>query len=148
MKRNLVIFSLVAAMGLMLTGQAIAQSSEGRFPFGGTVDVCGELVDFEGEFHVVTNFVESKSGNVMSKFHINAKGTGVGQTSGAVYQWNDAINESFNASKGLNFTGNQSWLLIGQGKAPNFKLNSTFHITINANGEVTAEVNNFSAECK
>ncbi|MCL6259564.1 hypothetical protein M3O96_10715 [Aquiflexum sp. TKW24L] len=148
MKRNLVILSLVAAMGLMLTSQAIAQSSQGRIPFGGTFDFCGELIDLEGEIHVVANFVESKSGNVMSKFHYNLKATGVGQTSGAAYQANETVNQTINGSKGFNETVTISTLLIGQGKAPNYKYKVTFHITVNANGELTAEVLNESVECK
>jgi hypothetical protein len=148
MKRNLVILSLVAAMGLMLTGQSIAQSSQERAPFASTVDFCGELVDLEGEIHVVQNSVTSNSGNVMTKLHINLKASGVGQTSGATYQAIETINETFNGSKGFNVTLTQSALLIGQGKAPNFKFSVTFHITVNANGELTAEVVNVSEECK
>ncbi|MCR9015995.1 hypothetical protein [Aquiflexum gelatinilyticum] len=148
MKKILVKISLVVAIGLMLFSQVKAQSSEGRFPFLATVDFCGELVDLNGEYHMVTNAVTSKSGNTMYKSHINLKGIGVGQTSGAVYQVNEAINESINASKGSNVTLTRSFLLVGQGKAPNFKGHITFHMTVNANGQLTAEVDNFSADCK
>ena len=148
MKRNFVILSLVAAMGLMLTSQLNAQSNQGWAPFATTVDICGELVDVEGEFHFVENSVISNSGNSTSKFHINAKGIGVGQTSGAVYQWNDAINESLNLSKGGNYTFTQTLLIVGQGKAPNFKGHLTYHITVNANGDVTTEFENLKIDCK
>ncbi|SMD43329.1 hypothetical protein SAMN00777080_1919 [Aquiflexum balticum DSM 16537] len=148
MKRIFVKISLVVAMGLMLISQGNAQSSQGTFPFLASVDLCGELVDIEGEFHVVTNSVTSNSGNTTSKYHINLKGTGVGQTSGAIYQVNETINETSNSAKGFNVTFNRSFSLIGQGKAPNFKGNITYHITINANGELTAEVDNFRAICK
>ena len=38
--------------------------------------------------------------------------------------------------------------IIGQGPGNNFLVHETFHVTINANGVVTATVDNFSVECK
>ncbi|WP_373495174.1 hypothetical protein [Aquiflexum sp.] len=148
MKKILVKFCLVAAMGLMFVIQVNAQSSQDRIPFSTTVDFCGELVDVDGEFHFVSNSVFSNNGNVMLKYHVNGKGTGVGQDSGAVYQWNEVSNQTFNASKGINYTVTQTFMMIGQGKAPNRKVHLTYHITINANGELTVDVYNLSVECK
>lgn len=148
MKKIIVKISLVAAMGLIFLSQVNAQSSEGRFPFSSLENVCGDVVEFDGLFHVVVNEVISNSGNITAKFHINAKGTGVGQTSGAVYQWNDAINETLNLSKGGNLTRTQTFSLVSQGKTQNFKGHLTYHITVNANGEVTTEFENLSVECK
>jgi hypothetical protein len=38
--------------------------------------------------------------------------------------------------------------IIGQGPGNNYLVHEVFHVTINANGEVTAYVDNFSIECK
>lgn len=119
-----------------------------QFPFNALINFCGEDIYFEGVFHVNISENIAANGSFHAKYHINAKGTGVGLSSGATYQWNDSINESFNGNVGETYTFNQSWKIIGQGQAPNFKLNDHFHITINANGDVTAIVSDFSAECK
>ncbi|WP_373495173.1 hypothetical protein [Aquiflexum sp.] len=148
MKKNLVILSLIAAIGLMLTRQVNAQSSQIRFPFSGTAYFCDEPVDVDGEYHVVLNNVTSKSGNTMFKLHVNAKGSGVGQISGAKYQYNDVSNTTETISKGSSTNFTLSGFLIGQGKAPNYKVKANIHITVNANGEVTAEFLDFSQECK
>jgi hypothetical protein len=120
-----------------------------RNPFSASLFVCTEVVDFTGEFHVKTSFTSSASGNEHFTFHINAKGTGVGQTSGATYQWNDNIVEVVNdADLPFTLTELQTWKLIGQGAADNFLLKQRFHVTVNANGDVTVVHDTFEVTCK
>jgi hypothetical protein len=38
--------------------------------------------------------------------------------------------------------------IIGQGTGNNFLVHETFHITVNADGTMTASVDNFSVDCK
>ena len=74
-------------------------------------------------------------------FHINAKGKGTGQTTGASYEWNDVIqdvlhfdgNDGFPATE----TARRRFHLIGQGGVPNRILNVDFQFTVNANGTQT-----------
>jgi len=118
-------------------------------PFAFNVAGCGEVVHVEGDFHVVIASTESKAGNAVLRFHINAKGTGTGLTSGATYQWNDAINETDKARdgslSGVNFS--QTTTMIGQGGAPDLKVISRFHVTLNANGEPTVIIDRFEVIC-
>src|SRR5919108_1447123 len=127
---------------------AFAVIENDRFPFASTQFVCTELVDFTGEYHIKSSWTASNSGNLHFTFHINAKGTGVGQTSGATYQWNDAIIEVYHDAA-LPFTATliQTWKLIGQGAADNFVLKARIHVTINANGDVTAEHDSLEVTC-
>ncbi len=37
---------------------------------------------------------------------------------------------------------------IGQGSAPNFTTHETFHVTVNANGTITASFDKLSDSCK
>jgi hypothetical protein len=122
-------------------------------PFSTIVNVCGEDIQVEGVFHQVVSGNISGNGNYHSKFHINAKGTGIGLVSGAKYQWNDAINENLNLTQGGsgccgNQTISQQLRIIGQGSAPNFLLTSLTHVTVNANGDFTVFTDSFTAECK
>ena len=93
----------------------------------------------------------SASGNVHFTAHINAKGKGVGLITGAKYEWNEAINESvnFDGSDGATYTGTftQRFRLIGQGRVPDRFMNALFHMTVNANGEVTSFKSEFEDTC-
>jgi hypothetical protein len=46
------------------------------------------------------------------------------------------------------FTYINNFRMIGQGPGNNFLVHTTNHVTINANGEATATVDNTSTECK
>ena len=53
-----------------------------------------------------------------------------------------AVQNSFNQTFVNNFR------IVGQGTDNNFLVHQTFHVTVNANGMLTALVNNFSVECR
>ena len=38
--------------------------------------------------------------------------------------------------------------IVGQGNGNNFLVHETYHVTVNANGEATAYVDNFRVECR
>jgi hypothetical protein len=123
-----------------------------RNPFVFFTPPCnGEAIDGSGIFHLVASSTVTPSGRVSGTFHINAKGKGVGQTTGAKYEWNDAINESFSfdSEDGAPFTDTftQSFRLIGQSNVPDRRINVRFHITVNANGKVTSFKFEFSDTC-
>lgn len=124
-----------------------------RLPFAVFDNFCGEPVFIEGLFHIVISENFSGNGNQHFRFHINAKGKGIGLASGAKYEWNDAINDHLNLTQeGDGCCGNrtitQRLRIIGQGQAPNFLLNFSIHITGNANGDFTVDNFDFSADCK
>jgi hypothetical protein len=65
----------------------------------------------------------------------------VGQSTGAKYEWNDVIQDSFGFDADFapfHETFIRRFRLIGQGAVPDRRFDVTFHITINANGEVTS----------
>ena len=77
---------------------------------------------------------------------------GVGESSGSEYVSSSTNNNSLNDP---DTTGGQSayttttkFLLVGKGRLPDMFVKATMHITVNANGEVTAEVTNVRAECR
>lgn len=110
---------------------------------------AGEEVHLTGELNNVVHFIINSTGGVHFKFHSSDQGiTGTGLTTGDKYQRTGATNSEFNAKVGEQSTVVDSFRVIGQGNGNNFLLHVTLHITVNANGTVTAEVFDFSVECK
>ena len=61
---------------------------------------------------------------------------------------NDSLNEAGMAGSQSEHTITTKFLLIGKGNLPDLLVKTTMHITINAEGEMTAEVTNVVAQCR
>ena len=129
----------------------LAVDNERNLPFAFAVPTCDELVNITGFFHVVFRSTTSASGNTSDGIHLNAEGIGVGATTGARYLWNDVINITQNihgdGESGV-ISNPQTTELIGQGGVSDIRFRSRFHLTFNANGDLTAEIDQFDAICK
>ncbi|HMH83261.1 MAG TPA: hypothetical protein VK531_10350 [Gemmatimonadales bacterium] len=55
---------------------------------------------------------------------------------------------TFSTPLPIEFTFVNNFYMIGQGPGDNFKVHETFHFPINANGVVTAVVDNFRVTCQ
>ncbi len=110
-------------------------------PFAFAVDNCVETVDVSGTFHEVVQFFVGPRGKEHFRFHLNAKGTGIGQSTGARYQWNDRLFDITNVAPvgAVSFILNDYARLIGQGGAVNSRLAIQVKVTINANGDATVD---------
>ena len=113
------------------------------------VNPCnGEVVNLSGSAHEVDR-VTFNGTTIHIGTHFDAGGvSGVGATTGAKYSVNDTFDVSFNLAAGANESVGEDFHLIGQGGVPNFVLHTKFHITVNANGQVTSFFDNVSAECR
>jgi hypothetical protein len=112
---------------------------------------CAEdVVTLEGTLHLLMH-ITINGNNIIVKTHAQPQGvTGIG-ISGKKYQATGVTQDIFKGSlvnEQLTFTFINNFRIIGQGPGNNFLVHETFHITVNANGEVTAEVDNSSIECK
>ena len=149
------ILALVAAgTQTAARAQATTVTSNVSFPFTDTAVSCdGETVDISGKMHLLAHATTDARGGRHVTLQINTEGVkGVGATSGGEFVSSATNNESINDS---NTTGGQSeytvttkFLLVGKGKLPDLLVKTTMHVTINANGEATAEVTNVVAECR
>jgi hypothetical protein len=111
---------------------------------------AGEDVVLDGVIHYVFNEVSSSSGNAVYKSMGNPQGLiGVGVDTGDVYRAT-GMTQGISTVKDTNdvYTSINSFHFIGPGPGSNFILHSTFHLTFNANGELTAYVDNYSSECR
>jgi hypothetical protein len=141
--------SPTAATGIPANPDFALVTNESQLPFAFSVPACDEVVNVAGVYHIVLTSTISPNGETTDRFHINAKGTGTGQTSGATYQWNDAINQTVHdAPTPSVVSATQTTTLVGQGGAPNLRARFRFHLTVNANGEMTVLIDEFEEICK
>jgi hypothetical protein len=120
-------------------------------PFDAYFFGCTELIHFTGDLHILFHYTATGSGNYSSKFHFQPQGvSGVGLTTGIKYQATGVTQDeySFNGPWPYEETFVNNFRLIGQGPDNNLLVHENFHITINANGVLTALHDNFSSECK
>jgi len=110
---------------------------------------AGEFVQLSGTLHVLFVTTIDSRGGFHSKYHFQPQGvSGTGLTTGAKYQATGVTQGTFNGRVGFEETFVNNFRIIGQGPGNNFMIHENFHITVNANGEVTAFVDNFSVKCR
>jgi|SoiMethySBSTD1v2_1073268.scaffolds.fasta_scaffold299234_3 hypothetical protein len=105
----------------------------------------GESVHITGEVYEVVKFQETGNGLLTMVHHNPAGVRGVGLISGATYH-------GTGVGQGVTF-GDEDFTFvlrfnnIGEGAAGNFMLHQTIHMTVTANGDVTADVLEVSMTC-
>ena len=158
------LFALTVALGLVgvvdtrpARAQATTVATNVRIPLPQPFQVfipcaaggAGELVDFSGTLHVLVHSTLDGSGGFHAKTHFQPQGvTGVGLTTGDIYQGTGGTQNQFNGSVGEESTFVDNFRLIGHGPDNNLLLHEMLHATVNANGVATASVSNFSVECR
>lgn len=112
---------------------------------------AGEVVDITTTLNVVIHETVSASGEVVSTLQLNPQGaTGVGETTGLTYHSGgvEGGSETFQAD-GLPFeiTIPNHTVVTAPGEGNTFIITQFTHITIDANGDATAQVVKLTAEC-
>ena len=134
---------------------ATAFTASTSFPFDTVVFVpcanggAGEDVHLTGTIHDLFHITLDSSGGITVKTHDNPQGvTGTGLTTGATYQGTGVTQDQFTAHVRSEETFVNNFRIVGQGPGNNYLVHENFHVTVNANGDVTATHDNFSVECK
>jgi hypothetical protein len=148
---------LAAISAALAIGVQAAQSEvilNESFPIAITVFVpcadggAGELVVLEGDLHVLLSITQNDN-RLSVKGHSQPQGiSGTGLSTGDMYRGTGVTQDHFTTGLGETFTFVNNFRIIGQGPDNNILVHQTFHVTINANGVVTATVDNFSVDCK
>jgi hypothetical protein len=108
-------------------------------------DCTGEDVELSGTIHLVSQ-LQSDGSEVG---HFNFQGvSAVGLTSGTTYRASSVDNFHLAAPFPSDITSVRSLRLISRGPEDNLLVRFLFHITVNAKGEITAEVEDVSIKCK
>jgi hypothetical protein len=153
MMRHLIILLAVVASGLLAVTSASATAVTEKIPFDFVLapeEACGEAIHLSGTLLAEFSFTESSGGNVEIGFHFNPQGiTGVGLTSGATYHATGVTlgTTTIKAKGGISDTFVNNFKIIGEGSAPNFLQTDVIHLTVNANGVVTASVEKSMIRC-
>lgn len=112
---------------------------------------AGEGVKLSGDLHIFFHTTADSSGGVHSSYQFNPQGViGVGKITGDIYRATGLSRGSLFVKNGevRNETENESFMLVGPGTGNNFLVHGILHITLNANGDVSAFVDNLTIECK
>jgi len=139
-------WSPVIAHGAVTTNVSI--------PIEGEVftDLCGEdLIHTGGNLHILMSYTVNDN-NVSGNVHFQPQAAKlVGLTTGREWVGTGMLHEHFSESLSngaATFTSVSNFRIIGKGQAPNYIEQFIVHTTINANGDVTAEVSLENVECK
>lgn len=110
---------------------------------------AGELVAISGTLHEVFRTTTDSAGGFHVTQQFNQAGvSGTGQVTGTKYQITGGNVLEFNGKAGGESTLVNNFRVVAQGGHNNFVLHQTSHVTVNANGTVTAEHLSFQSECK
>ena len=159
MRKLLLFVALVTTGSLAFAAQAGAGAStftvSQKFPIDIFVFVpcanggAGETVELSGTLHDLFHVTSDGAGGFHVKTSDNPQGvSGTGQTTGAKYQGTGVTSSDFNTKAGFENTFVNNFRIIGQGPGNNLLVHENFHITVNANGTVTAFHDNFRVDCK
>lgn len=111
----------------------------------------GEMVSLTGTLHV-TSQVTISANTVHYAAHYQPMGvSGYGGLTGDKYQATGvtSFSDTFHVD-GFPYTATymNNFRIIGQGPGNNYLVHGNYHVTINAKGDLTTQVDNFSVECK
>lgn len=135
--------------GLAPSAQVLTNETS-RGPVSGFNSCNGDVLSGTAQEHFVFAVTADGAGGTHGTVKLqlsNVKATG--SPSGASYVGNVTVSEAFNFTAGgaQTQTFNETQSTIGQGQTPNEIIHFLLHVTVNANGDVTALVDNFSIQC-
>jgi hypothetical protein len=107
-------------------------------------DCTGEQVKLSGTIHLVSQ--TQRDGSVVGHFNYQNV-SGVGLTSATTYRASTVDSFRLKAPFPSDITSVSSLHLIGQGTEDNLLVNVLFHVTVDANGEVRASIDDLSIQC-
>ena len=144
----------IMAIAIIASFQVIirAQTSHVQLPLAETMVSCtGEPVAITGTIDVSVQTTFDGSGGSHHKFHMVSKGKGVGAVTETKYVYSEEDNQELSES-GPSDQTSFSWeinhLLISSSSEEDFFAKLTLHLTINANGVLTAFVDKVEADCR
>jgi hypothetical protein len=160
MHRKLVIlvgsalFASTALVGLLATAANAAVQDNERIPFNQQVAIpcanggTGDIVTLSGSLHLLATFTLNEN-HISGVVHFQPQGVVGTDTEGHVYHAVGKTQDTFSATITGVFveTFVNNFYLVGTAGAPTLKVHDTIHTTINANGIVTASVDNSFITC-
>jgi len=138
---------LIAAMAILALGALPLARAEVVYnvsmPLDGVISnpCTGEDFVMSGSGRLIMRETITANGSHYG-MHFNSEGMrGVGLTSGRMYRVMDSWNESGYIGKGQVITSGETFQIIGRGGMADFVVHTLFHLTMDANGDMTAFFN-------
>jgi hypothetical protein len=151
MKRLVLIVAGFTALGMPFATSASAATIVQGFAVDFTLpsgSACGEAIHVSGTTNMVSTTTVNSAGGFLFSFQSNPQGvTGVGLTTGAVYQGTGVTRSSLTVNAGLTQSFVNSFKLIGHGKTPNLLETDIFHVTVDANGLIEVFLVQSTLQC-
>jgi len=110
----------------------------------------GEIAVFTGNQHLNFTQTSTANGHLSTMIHWNADDvTGIGQYTGFAYRATGVTQDHVVSNAPLPYTETttNNYHIIGQGQATNMDLKETTHVTVDANGNVSAWVADYTFVC-
>jgi hypothetical protein len=144
---------LLASLAAAVPAQADTLTTVLHTPIEGVLTAgCAnaEPIAFSGSYRSVTHYTLDAAGNAHFSGAVSASGAGVGLVTGSRYSFGGASSSSTQTASGdvashESFTN--TFLVIGAGSAPNFRMHVTQHATVTPAGILAANVENIRLEC-
>jgi hypothetical protein len=115
-------------------------------------DGAGESVALAGEIEIHSHSTEDANGGVHLSTHVRPSHVvGIGLSTGAIYRGTGGTFEAEGDAAGgypATYSFVNNFRIIGQGPGNNLTMHMTVHQTMNANGELTADVDLTNSDCK
>jgi hypothetical protein len=151
--RRLAHLTMTILMGLFLVGMDIAAATPSAQAATSTIlplhairsnDCTGEQIEIMGTIHLVYN--EQPGGGQIG--HFNYQNTsGIGLTSGDIFRVTSTDLVHLSAPFPSDITAVSTFHLISQGQGDNLLVHVLYHITVNAQGDITTEVMDLTTQC-
>jgi hypothetical protein len=139
---------LGAAQGVRAQATAVTTTESVPFDFAVFIPCVPENVNLTGKLEIVNHTTVNADGTFHLVSHVNPQGlSGVGDVTGDKYHGSGLTQNVVNASAGQQVTFLNIMRFVGQGPGNDFSLQQQVHVTVNANGQTTTVVDNFSVDC-
>jgi len=149
MRKLLVLLITIAALAMPLAAQASATTE--KVPFDANVTACnGDVIHISGTLLSIFTETTTPSGGFIVSSHFQPQVImGVDLTTGTRYVATGLTRDILvtSPSGGSTETYVNRFHIQATSGAESFIVSEVFHITVNANGDVTAFVDNFSSTC-
>ena len=149
MRKLLLLLVTTAALAMPVAAQASATTE--KVPFDADVLACnGDVIHISGTLLSIFTVTTTPSGGFVVSSHFQPQGIkGVDLTTGTPYVATGLTRDILvvSPSGGSTETFVNRFHIQATRGAQSFIVSEVFHITVNANGDVTAFVDNFSSTC-
>jgi hypothetical protein len=110
---------------------------------------AGEYITVSGPLHVLSHWTLNGAGGFQLKTLYQPQGiSGYGAVSGDKYQATGGTQDISTGNVGFTYAFVNNFRMIGQGPGNNFMVHENYHYTVNANGTLTAYVDNYRVSCQ